>query len=293
MSTNDIKNEDNLRLLFPQWQGGNNPPYFFGSQLLAWLAPAAQGKEITVPVVEPQRGQSLTNEDGIMGRSQVVKQLLSARDIVQEHQPRTITVLGGDCLVSLAPFTYLVEKYGQQLGVLWIDSHPDIMDETQFAHSHAHVLGVLLGHGDKQLGQVVKTPLAAKNVMIAGIHTPLPIEQEFLDAHNIATCSPQEVKDGGQKVLDWIQENDIKYLAIHFDLDVLDPLYFRSVLFARPGREEHDFGDAAEGRINMKHAVALINAAASQATPVGITIAEHLPWDSLNLKNMLASLPLL
>ena len=40
-----------LRLLFPQWQGGNNPPYFFGSQLLAWLAPPAQGavEEVSVP----------------------------------------------------------------------------------------------------------------------------------------------------------------------------------------------------------------------------------------------------
>lgn len=24
-----------LRLLMPQWQGGNNPPYHFGAQLLA------------------------------------------------------------------------------------------------------------------------------------------------------------------------------------------------------------------------------------------------------------------
>ncbi len=28
-----------VRLLMPQWQGGNNPHYSFGAELLAWLAP--------------------------------------------------------------------------------------------------------------------------------------------------------------------------------------------------------------------------------------------------------------
>ncbi|HHX4022326.1 TPA: arginase family protein, partial [Klebsiella michiganensis] len=27
--------------------------------------------------------------------------------------------------------------------------------------------------------------------------------------------------------------------------------------------------------------------------PVGLTLAEHLPWDMLNLKNMLSALPLM
>lgn len=27
--------QSSLRLLFPQWQGGNNPPYFFGSRMLS------------------------------------------------------------------------------------------------------------------------------------------------------------------------------------------------------------------------------------------------------------------
>lgn len=28
-----------LRLTFPQWQGGINPPYYEGSHILDWLAP--------------------------------------------------------------------------------------------------------------------------------------------------------------------------------------------------------------------------------------------------------------
>jgi hypothetical protein len=44
--TNSIvftKKQTTLRLIMPQWQGGNVHDYYFGSQLLAWLAPLANG----------------------------------------------------------------------------------------------------------------------------------------------------------------------------------------------------------------------------------------------------------
>ena len=92
--------------------------------------------------------------------------------------------------------------------------------------------------------------------------------------------------------MQWLQDSGIEVLAIHFDLDVLDPRFFRSVLFARPGRGEHDFGDAAEGQLSMAEVLQLIAQANAQAPAVGITIAEHLPWDALALQDMLARLPL-
>ena len=42
-----------LRLIFPQWQGGNNPPYYLGSQLLSFLSPEAKGPVEIVPVELP------------------------------------------------------------------------------------------------------------------------------------------------------------------------------------------------------------------------------------------------
>ncbi|KDF31797.1 hypothetical protein AE03_01658 [Klebsiella aerogenes MGH 77] len=101
--------QSSLRLLFPQWQGGNNPPYFFGSRMLSWLAPPAQGVVEEVCVPEPGHAQ-LANEDGIVGRRAIVEQLLDAQDKITRNQPETIVTLGGDCLVSLAPFAWLVEK---------------------------------------------------------------------------------------------------------------------------------------------------------------------------------------
>lgn len=287
-----IMTSKTLRLLFPQWQGGNNPPYHLGSQLLSYLSPESDGPIESVPVVEPTT-EPQTEVDGITAKPQIIRQLNDAANLIEKHNPDAIVVFGGDCLVSLAPFSHLLNKYGDKLGVLWIDSHPDVQTAKQYANAHAHVLGALIGTGDKDLVAHVATRLHPSKVMIAGIHDPLTYEAEYLNRHNIATISPGQVKNDGKDVLQWIERESIEYLAIHLDLDVLDPLLFRSVLFAKPGRGEHDFGDVAEGKLTIQDVLNLIAQASSKAQPVGLTIAEHLPWDMLNLKNMLSELPLI
>lgn len=281
-----------LRLLFPQWQGGNNPPYHLGSFLLSYLSPESDGPVESVPVDEPTT-EPLVEVDGINAKPQIIRQLKDAAALIEKHDPDSIVVFGGDCLVSLAPFSHLLNKYGDKLGVLWIDSHPDVQTAKQYPNAHAHVLGALIGTGDKDLLAHVATRLTPSKIMIAGIHDPLTYEAEYLAHHNIATIGPEQIKDEGKDVIEWIEKENIEYLAIHIDLDVLDPSLFRSVLFARPGRGEHDFGDVAEGKLTIENVLNLIAQANSKAQPVGLTIAEHLPWDMLNLKNMLSALPLI
>ncbi|STT85745.1 putative arginase/agmatinase/formimionoglutamate hydrolase [Klebsiella pneumoniae] len=115
---------------------------------------------------------------------------------------------------------------------------------------HAHVLGALMGTGDNDLVAHVKTKLNPSKIMIAGTHAPLPYEAEYLTRHNITTLAPEQVKSCADEVLEWIAKEKIAYLAIHIDLDVLDPSLFRSILFAKPGRGKHDFGDVAEGKLD-------------------------------------------
>jgi len=271
-----VTNPRTLRLVFPQWEGGDNPPYFLGSKLLAWLAPATDGPVEEVPVDAPGEA-ALQVEDGITARGALNRYIRSAQEIVQRHRPDAIAVLGGDCLVSLVPFAWLSERYGDRLGVLWIDSHPDVQVPAQYRNAHAHVLGALIGSGDPDLTGAVGRPIPAANVMIAGIHHPLPHEERFIAGHGIRTCSPQEVRAGAEPVMRWLEERGIEVLAIHFDLDVLDPRNFRSVLFARPGRGPHDFGDVAEGMLDIPDVLRLVGQATARAPAVGMTIAEHLP----------------
>ncbi|WP_145581994.1 arginase family protein [Yersinia vastinensis] len=281
-----------LRLLFPQWQGGNNPPYHLGSLLLSYLSPESDGPVESVPVDEPTT-QPQAEVDGITAKPQIIRQLKDAATLIEKHNPDSIVVFGGDCLVSLAPFTHLLNKYGDKLGVLWIDSHPDVQTTKQYPNAHAHVLGALIGTGDKDLVAHVTTRLNPSKIMIAGIHDPLAYEADYLARHNIATIGPEQVKNGAKEVMEWIDRESLEYLAIHLDLDVLEPSLFRSVLFAKPGRGVHDFGDVAEGQLTIEDVLNLIAQTTSKTEPVGLTIAEHLPWDMLNLKNMLSALLLM
>lgn len=282
---------DTLRLLMPQWQGGNNPAYSLGGKLLAWLAPAGKSENMVVAEVpiEPDDGNPLPLEKGVMGRSVLLRQLQSASDRIAKHPPKRIIVLGGDCLVSQAPFAYLNEKYEGRLGVLWLDAHPDVSTPEMHRHEHAMVLGNLLGEGDAEFAAKVKVPLNPKLVMYGGLQQITAQEQEIVGRLGLRAASPQDLAETSQPVLDWIKENKIEHLAIHFDLDVLDPTLFRSLLFAQPGGPAVD---APHGEMTLAQIARLVGDVSQHTDVVGFSIAEYLAWDEINLYNALASMPI-
>jgi arginase len=103
---NERSESSTLRLNFPLWHGGNRPEYHFGAQLLAWLAPTAVGPVETVTIPEPGPGESLDVEEGISGRTVLLRHLREARQAIEKHRPSRILTLGGDCLVDLPPTCY-------------------------------------------------------------------------------------------------------------------------------------------------------------------------------------------
>ena len=74
-----------IRLVMPQWQGGDNPLYHLGAELLDYFAPSTKTPSFTVPVTKP--GMPLKNENGITGRGEIVKQLQSAYAIINREKP--------------------------------------------------------------------------------------------------------------------------------------------------------------------------------------------------------------
>lgn len=281
-----------LRLLFPQWQGGNNSTYHFGAQLLAWLAPRPNGPVEEVPVVLPNSA-ALPLEAGIRGRAVLLEQLRAAQSIIDRHRPDRLVVLGGDCLVDLAPFAYLNERYDGDLAVLWVDAHPDIMTPADFEHAHAMVLGILLGKGDPAFAEAVARPLLPSHVMYAGVHSTLPVETEMIQRLGLRVAGPTELATSSAPVLEWFRSTGAKHLAIHLDLDVLDPLGMRSVLFAKPDLAEGAFDGVAQGKMRIPQVLRLLSEVSAVADVVGIGIAEHLPWDALAIRDLLAHLPLI
>lgn len=116
-----------------------------------------------------------------------------------------------------------------------------------------------------------------------------PQETEIVERLNLSKAGPHELADNSLPIVEWIEENHIEYLAIHFDLDVLDPKVFRSLLFSEPGGVPIE---ASSGEMTLPQVARVIQDVSRQADVVGLSIAEHLPWDALNLHNFLASLPI-
>jgi arginase len=82
------------------------------------------GPTALVPVESGDLG--LNKRNGIEAKEAVVAQLTRALELIGRYSPQRILTFGGECSVSVAPFSWLAERYDDDLAVLWIDSHPDV-----------------------------------------------------------------------------------------------------------------------------------------------------------------------
>jgi arginase len=282
-----------LRLHMPQWQGGNVHDYHFGSRLLAFLAPPPDGPVETVPVPEPMPGETLDVENGMLARAALIRQARAAREAIEKHRPDRIVTLGGDCLIDLAPMGYLNMRYGGNLGVLWVDAHPDVLTPEHFAQGNAQVLGALLAKGDPDLVGEVDTPIKTSHVMYAGLDAWTPVEGAVVATLGLRRVGSESLATTSAPVLDWIAEQGITHLAIHFDVDVLDPEEFGAVLFNMPDAPKNTWADVPRGRMSPAHVVRLLQDVAAACDVVGLAIAEYLPWEAITMRKLLRKLPLL
>lgn len=244
---------------------------------------------IHVPV-QAYDGTPLENENGTYGRRQLLEQLEAAHHIIDAHKPDRIVMFGGDCLVEQAPFAYLNERYGGKLGLIWIDAHSDLVRIVGYDNGHTLPLGNLLGEGDEEFAKRVKIPLKPENVFIAGLEAPTEQDIEVIQRLGLKTAGTKELMNNTESITEWIKESGIKHLAIHIDLDVLDPKAFRSLLFANP---EAPYNFAPAGTMQMPQLLNLIKELSEETDVVGLGITEHMPWDYINLKKLLGEIPIL
>jgi arginase len=201
--------------------------------------------------------------------------------------------LGGDCLIDLAPMAYLSTRYGGELGVLWVDAHPDVLTPNETPYAHAQVLGALLGRGDPELVGEVDTPVKPSRVMYAGLDAWMPIEDGVINGLGLRRAGSDALADSSSPVLDWIASERITHLAVHFDVDVLDPRKFGPVLFNKPDAPADAWADVPRGRMAPDQVVRLLQDVAAACDLVGLAIAEYTPWEAIATRDMLRRLPLL
>ncbi|WP_416220992.1 arginase family protein [Pseudomonas sp. RP23018S] len=225
----------------------------------------------------------------------MMEQLQATSEVLNHYRPDRVVVFGGDCLVDQAPFAYLNERYNGQLAILWIDAHPDIKNPKEYCNAHTMVLANLLGEGDAMLAAEVKVHIDPKKVMFAGLRGDglTPQEADFIERHSLEIATPQALSLSSESVLEWIRLNEVEHLAIHFDLDVLDPTEFRSVFFGEPNPASDPYEAFPAGKMSVAQVVRLIQDVSRATDVVGLGITEHLPWDAITLKEMLSDIPIL
>ncbi len=110
--------------------------------------------------IAPPDGEEKTVSNGIFAEDEVLAGITDAQVKIEKEKPDKIITIGGNCLVSLAPFDYLHGVY-ENIGIVWIDAHPDVSTtEDGYPNAHARVLCSLLGHGASQLREQMKNKKA-------------------------------------------------------------------------------------------------------------------------------------
>lgn len=287
------KNRSTLRLIYPQWQGGivshhmpDLPPddasrgYYLGAQFLNLLAPDNGQKTKKVPISLDINDRA--TENGINSYKILLKQTKEALSILNENKPERIVTLGGDCAVSVVPFTYLAAKYPDDVAIVWIDAHPDInLPYDDYMGYHAMALTACMGMGDKEMMKLLPAKVNASKALIVGLRewdTGMKERQVELGLKGLA---PSDVTENSAAVIQWLKNTGATKVAIHFDLDVLDP---KEIIAA--------VGVVPDG-MKIDDVVRVINDISAEYDIVGLTIAEPMPRVAIKIKNMLNELPLL
>lgn len=285
-----------LRLMWPQWQGaapatiGGLLPdlphhaaalgYHVGSRILGMVAPQADGPTAVVPVSLDGDGLGVT--DGMYAREPILAQLRAALAILDAHQPDRVVTLGGECSVSVAPFTYLASPYGDDLAVVWIDAHPDTgMPRCANVGYHAMAVSHILGHGDPQVLAALPARVDASRVVLAGLHRWDPDQEPFTTGWGLATIHPDALDAGSRPLLDWLRSTGCSRVAVHLDVDSIDG-------------DEVAFGLGVEpGGLRSDTVVRMLADVAEVADVVALTVAEYIPRQVLAMQRLLGRLPLL
>ena len=250
--------------------------------LLEFLAPKSDCETLRVPVSTDISNR--TASDGVLDRDILALQTKAALDTLKIANPDKVVTLGGECSVSVPVFTYLADKYCDDIVVVWIDAHPDItLPGDDYTGYHAVALSVIMGKGDKNIIGQLPAKISPDRICLAGLREcEYPYIEKRVDDFGLVHFSPADLASNSNPVIDWLRKNGASKVMIHFDMDVMDP---SDILAA--------VADGPEGGLKLKEVVRLINDIAREKELVALTVAEPMPRMAIRLKQMLSELPLL
>lgn len=277
-----------IRLLYPDYVSGGLDTYYFGANLLAHILPENKNQPlIKVDIAQPNSANKIIT-DGIYAKGEVLSGIQNAMAKIEKENPDKIITIGGNCLVSLAPFDYLHGKY-KNTGIVWIDAHPDVSSPKDgYPNAHAMVLGSLMGYGDNSLSNMMKNnKFNPDEILYVGLQNLHNYQKNFLNNTGVNYKIQTNKFISNNEIHKFIKRFD--HILVHFDIDVLDEHFFHSTYFAN----SELVGDGASGgKMTIEKLTEILRCITDNSDIVGFTIAEYLPFDEHKLYKMLTEIKL-
>lgn len=216
-----IDHSSHLNLVFPQWQGsGPSNTLYHAANRLADICTDIGFIPIRVP--EKQR---LHIAHDILGYESILSLLRRANTIIEQANPESIMVVGGDCGVELAPVSFLNQRHGGNLALVWLDAHGDLNtpQSSPSKHFHGMPLRTLCGGGDQRIMDQCFSLLSPDQVILAGARDLDPAEEQFIRDHGVSQVSVQAMAADPKSIVREIHKKGFRHVYVHIDMDVLDP----------------------------------------------------------------------
>lgn len=150
------------------------------------------------------------------------KQLFNLHNTYLNNGWKPLT-LGGDHSISLATVASSVEKYKDDLTVVWVDAHADIhtRESSPSQNLHGMPLGSLLGHDPLFNFPQIKP----EQLVYIGLRDVDPYEQQIIRDLNIESYTMDDInKHSLNDILSNVYKNS-EAIHLSFDVDALDPVY--------------------------------------------------------------------
>lgn len=278
-----------IRLLYPDHVSGGLDTYYFGANLLQYILPENPMQPLVKVEIAPPNGKEKPVTDGIYAKDEVLAGIVDAQKKLDAENPDRVITIGGNCLVSLAPFDYLHGKY-ENTGIIWIDAHPDVSNmKDGYPNAHAMVLGALMGYGDASLSDTMRNAkFKADEVLYVGLQPLHDYQEKFLNDIGVDYKVQDQEFVSDEEIQAFMGRFD--HILVHFDIDVLDEHFFHSTYFANPEL----VGDGAGGgKMRMDKFSEVLQLITENADVVGFTVAEYLPFDECRLHQMLSGIKML
>ena len=277
-----------IRLLYPDYLSGGLDTYYFGAHLLAHILPENENQPLYKVDLSAPDGQPRKVTDGIYARAEVTEGIKKAMEVIEAARPDRIITIGGNCIVSQAPFDYLHGIF-DNVGILWIDAHPDVSrPKDNYPNAHAMVLGSLLGSGDPALSDLMRNKkFHPKDILYIGLQELHDYQEQFLTEMDVDFKVQADEFVSEPDIMNFMKRFD--HILVHLDIDVLDASLFHSTYFAN----KELVGDGSgSGKMTMEKLSSILQCITAHGDVVGFTIAEYLPFDEHRLHQMFSRLPL-